>query len=89
MTCCATGYTSQNDLEESALNQIPGVKWPKDGMHLKDDLNPETVRQFIRDRVLIANVLGGRHFVVVSGLMACHECLTMSIFFAGGGTFGR
>ena len=71
------GYTPTNDFEESALDSVssllsPGaVRWPKDGMHTKNDLNWTVLRDYLSakpPRVVIANVLHGHHFVLTVGL---------------------
>ena len=70
------GYDAHNDLEEEALPAIAGpgvVSWNASGMHRADDIDMATVRRWLQrplplgPRVLIANVLGGRHFVLVVG----------------------
>lgn len=64
------GYTSGNDLEESALNDVNGslVRWSASGMHTHNDLSPGTLRSYIlQGRTVIANVMQGKHFVLATG----------------------
>lgn len=66
------GYTSGDDFIESALPKLDPsrVSWPKDAMHTTNDLSVETVRSYLSaspPRVVIANVMKGRHFVLVVG----------------------
>lgn len=65
------GYDSSNDFKESVLPNITkkgAVIWPKDGMHKTNDLELQTVQLYLEQgRVMIANVMSGRHFVLVTG----------------------
>lgn len=64
------GYDAGDDLNEDVLPQLaPGrVFWPADGMHRSNDLDMPTVRAYLLNRrVVIANVLQGHHFVLVTG----------------------
>lgn len=64
------GYTSGDDLEESALDAInnTNVIWPKDGMHTSNDLDAFTIRSFmLQGRSVVLNVMHGRHFVLTIG----------------------
>ena len=69
------GYTEHNDFEESALSNVSSllpkgsVVWPSDGMELRrDDIGWDELTLYLkRPRVVIANVLKGRHFVLVVG----------------------
>ena len=47
--CCALtqGYVGDNNLEESALDQLPGVLWPTDGMHRVNDLSLAQVLEYL------------------------------------------
>ena len=68
------GYVGANNFEEDAVDRVSSllpkgsVVWPKDGMHVTNDLSIEMLREYIQDRVVIANVLKGRHFVLVVGI---------------------
>ncbi len=47
------------------------VLWPADGMHTQNDLAYTTVAAYLlQGRVVIANVMHGRHFVLVTGFAA-------------------
>lgn len=65
------GYDGSNDFYEEVLPNISSrgnVIWPKDGMHKTNDLQPQTVRLYLeKGRVMIANVMNGSHFVLVTG----------------------
>lgn len=64
------GYDAGDDLNEEVLpNLAPGrVVWPADGMHRSNDLDMATVRAYLLiPRVVIANVMHGGHFVLVTG----------------------
>jgi len=65
------GYDSSNDFKESVLPNITkdgAVTWPKDGMHKTNDLQLQTVQLYLEQgRVMIANVMNGSHFVLVTG----------------------
>ncbi|KJE95642.1 hypothetical protein, variant [Capsaspora owczarzaki ATCC 30864] len=62
------GYIG-DDLDESAVPKINPVdiSWPADGMHPTNDLSFGTIASYLEmGRVVIANVLHGRHFVLVT-----------------------
>jgi hypothetical protein len=62
------GYTSGSDLEEDVVPNIDPAIWPLDGMHTTNDLTLDTIRGLlIHKRVVIANVMHGEHFVLVTG----------------------
>jgi len=65
-----SGYDDDNGLNEEVVpNLAPGrITWPVDGMHRTNDLDMAMIRGYLlRRRVVIANVLDGRHFVLVTG----------------------
>eukprot|EP01084_Bolivina_argentea_P314154 544127_1 len=68
------GYSGDtSNLDESALNKIPQnrVIWPSDGMHTTNDIKAEVIREYVQDhkrRVVIANVMQGKHFVLVTDI---------------------
>ena len=64
------GYTSGSDLEEDVIPNIDPtqITWPSDGMHTTNDLPLDTIRAYLlTERVVIANVMHGQHFVLVTG----------------------
>ena len=64
------GYTDGADLIESDVPNIDPahITWPADGMHPTNDLPLETIRAYVlKGRVVIANVMHGEHFVLVTG----------------------
>lgn len=64
------GYDGQDDLEESVVSQIDPsrVAWPADGKHETNDLAYGKVAEYVElGRIVIANVMKGRHFVLVIG----------------------
>lgn len=64
------GYDSSNDLDEAAVAKMnpSRISWPADGMHVKNDLSVATVIDYLKQgRVVIANVMKGHHFVLVTG----------------------
>ena len=64
------GYNSDNDLEESDIPNIDPalIVWPSDGFQLWNDLSIYEVRgNLLKERVVIANVLDGTHFVLLTG----------------------
>ena len=63
------GYEDGDDLDEAAVPAVaPGkVVWPKDGMHTRNDIPYIALIGMLTKRVLIANVMAGRHFVLVVG----------------------
>eukprot|EP00656_Telonema_subtile_P034288 TRINITY_DN38391_c0_g1_i2.p1 TRINITY_DN38391_c0_g1~~TRINITY_DN38391_c0_g1_i2.p1 ORF type:complete len:223 (+),score=32.71 TRINITY_DN38391_c0_g1_i2:114-782(+) len=78
------GYDGENDLQEdkianvSTLLPVGAVQWPADGMHKTNDLTFEIVQQYLAQkppRVVIANVLHGRHFVLVIGTVGADTIL--------------
>jgi hypothetical protein len=65
-----TGYDGQDDLEESVVPNIDRsrITWPSDGEHRINDLSYSTIASYLKSpRVVIANVMHGRHFVLVTG----------------------
>ena len=65
-----SGYTPQSDLIESIVPNIDTehIRWPHDGMHTSNDIGLYAVRALlIHKRVVIANVMHGEHFVLVTG----------------------
>ncbi len=49
---------------------MASVKWPSDAMHRTNDLPYDTVAQYLQEgRIVIANVMKGRHFVLVVGMV--------------------
>eukprot|EP00042_Codosiga_hollandica_P028586 m.151051 g.151051 ORF g.151051 m.151051 type:complete len:357 (+) comp52812_c0_seq2:78-1148(+) len=64
------GYEGDNDLDEAAVPMVSPsrITWPIDGMHRTNDLPMSTIRAYLlRERVVIANVDNGAHFVLVTG----------------------
>ncbi len=64
------GYDGGNDLEEDVLPNInrTAVFWPADGMHKANDLAYVEIESYlVRGRVVVANVMQGHHFVLVTG----------------------
>jgi hypothetical protein len=64
------GYVTGDDLDESALPRFnaTAVRWPSDGMHTSNDLPYMTIRGYqLQGRTVIANVMQGHHFVLVTG----------------------
>lgn len=64
------GYEAGDDLREEAVPLIDPrrIRWPADGMHRTNDLSVDAVRSYlIHGRTVMANVMGGRHFVLVTG----------------------
>jgi hypothetical protein len=61
------GYVNWNNLDEDALNQIQGVKYI--GPFKRDEISHSQLQTWLLDatRVVIANVMHGRHFVLVQG----------------------
>jgi hypothetical protein len=44
------------------------ITWPSDGMHTTNDLPLDTIRAYLlKERIVIANVMHGEHFVLVTG----------------------
>ena len=65
-----SGYVGDSLLDEVAVQKIAPdrVVWPADGMHKTNDLSYATVVEYLmHGRVVIANVLKGRHFVLAVG----------------------
>ena len=61
------GYTQGNNLIESALNQVFRNMWTEAGMHKTNDLTPYELSDLINsDKFVVANVMKGRHFVLVT-----------------------
>jgi len=64
------GYDDEDGLQEEALPNInkTAVTWPADGMHTTNDLPMMTIRSYLlQGRSVVANVMKGRHFVLVTG----------------------
>jgi hypothetical protein len=64
------GYTSGSDLIESDIPNInkTHIRWPADGMHTTNDISLYSIRALlVHKRVVIANVMHGEHFVLVTG----------------------
>ena len=64
------GYSSGSGLNEAAVPNIDpsAIVWPADGMHRTNDLPLDTIRAYLlKERVVIANVMHGQHFVLVTG----------------------
>eukprot|EP00465_Bigelowiella_longifila_P001714 CAMPEP_0185251500 /NCGR_PEP_ID=MMETSP1359-20130426/889_1 /TAXON_ID=552665 /ORGANISM="Bigelowiella longifila, Strain CCMP242" /LENGTH=195 /DNA_ID=CAMNT_0027833417 /DNA_START=24 /DNA_END=608 /DNA_ORIENTATION=- len=64
------GYDGQNDMYEEVIPKIDSsrIKWASDAMHKTNDLPFEKIQEYVsRPRIVIANVLKGRHFVLVTG----------------------
>lgn len=64
------GYTQDNDLEEDVVPKVDParVSWPADAMHTTNDIPIPTIQDMLRGgRPVIANVMQGRHFVLVVG----------------------
>lgn len=65
------GYDDANDLKESVVPLIDPerIVWPDDGMHAEKDLSFQDLQQYLAmGRVLIVNVMEGRHFVLMTGV---------------------
>ena len=54
------------------------VLWPKDGMHVTNDIPLDELRLYLERRVVIANVMKGRHFVLVVGVMPDGDTLLVN-----------
>ena len=55
---------------ESAVLKIDPehIRWPYDGMHTTNDISLPSIRALlVHHRVVIANVMQGQHFVLVTG----------------------
>ena len=64
------GYDGSNDLEEGVVPNIDPsrISWPADAMHKTNDLSYATVSSYLsQGRIVIANVMAGRHFVLLTG----------------------
>eukprot|EP00466_Bigelowiella_natans_P013340 jgi/Bigna1/54449/estExt_Genewise1Plus.C_340049 len=64
------GYDGQNDMYEDVIPKVDSsrIKWASDAMHKTNDLPFEKIQEYVsKPRVVIANVLKGRHFVLVTG----------------------
>ena len=64
-----SGYTDNNNLVESVLNYEFAQLWnPDTGMHKTNDLQPSDLGKLLTEcKFVVANVMGGRHFVLVTG----------------------
>ena len=70
------GYTQGNDLIESDVPKVDPahISWPSDAMHPTNDLPVETIIGYLqRGRPVIANVMQGHHFVLVTGWNGAEE----------------
>ena len=75
------GYTPNNDLIEAAVPKVapPGrVIWPRDGMHVTNDIPIQTIQGWVATRVVIANVMHGHHFVLVVGVRGDGDTLIVN-----------
>lgn len=64
------GYDDSDDLKENIVPQVDEkhVQWPSDAMHTVNDITFEQVQTMLAaGRPIIANVMKGRHFVLVVG----------------------
>ena len=64
------GYVGDSNLQESAVVGVDPkrVAWPTDAMHRKNDLSMLQVKTMLdAERPVIANVMHGKHFVLVIG----------------------
>jgi hypothetical protein len=70
-------------LSESVIATIDPkrVQWPKDGMHLSNDISWGNITDMLdRDvpRIVIANVMHGQHFVLITGYRADGDSLVVN-----------
>lgn len=64
------GYNQQNDLFESVVPKVnpSHISWPSDAMHRTNNLPMTAIRGYLAaGRPVIANVMHGHHFVLVTG----------------------
>jgi hypothetical protein len=66
------GYTNESDMRESKIAEIAPtrIRWPSDGMRLTNDVPMRTLQEWLTwptPRIMIANVMHGQHFVLVTG----------------------
>lgn len=64
------GYDDDNDfIEPVAVNINPDrIVWPDDAMHKTNDLDYDTVKEYLdAGRIVIGNVMEGHHFVLLTG----------------------
>ena len=69
------GYIGANNFEEGSIDNVSSLLphsavWPSDGHHGTNDIGIAELKLYIETRVVIANVLKGRHFVLVVGVDA-------------------
>ena len=69
------GYIGANNFEEGSIDNVSSLLphsavWPSDGHHGTNDIDTAELKLYIETRVVIANVLKGRHFVLVVGVDA-------------------
>jgi hypothetical protein len=78
------GYENgTSDLRESKIPLVaPGrISWPSDGMHTTNDIPFDTIKKYLNQqtpRIVIANVMSGRHFVLVVGYRADGDTLVVN-----------
>lgn len=64
------GYTSGNDLIESVIPKVDPrhISWPADAMHPTNNIPVAHIVEYLKQgRPVIANVMKGAHFVLVTG----------------------
>lgn len=70
------GYTSGNDLIESVVPKVDPrhISWPADAMHPTNNIPVTHIVEYLKQgRPVIANVMKGRHFVLITGWEASEE----------------
>ncbi len=70
------GYTSGNDLIESVVPKVDPrhISWPADAMHPTNNIPVTHIIEYLKQgRPVIANVMHGHHFVLVTGWDASEE----------------
>ena len=78
------GYADGSNLVEGSLDNISSqgrVNWPSDGMHTSNDISTEIIRKYVQDhprRVVIANVMQGKHFVLVTDILTDMDTLKVN-----------
>lgn len=98
------GYVdNSSSLDESIVPQVDPqhISWPADGMHKNNDLAPAEIAKYLgiapgqsqiqnqTHRVVIANVLHGEHFVLVTGLGGKNRTSENSSVFVRDSGFAR
>lgn len=76
------GYTSGNDLIESVVPRVnpEHISWPSDAMHPTNNLPVTTIIELLKSgRPVIANVMHGHHFVLVTGWDGAEEADTAQL----------